>query len=126
MAPQQYSRAMETQALSQSASQHDGLMLHTMEQHEPSSQPGLPCVSKQLPRHGQVQPLLAGTLHSSRAVLTHVLSHSPWQHDGSAAHTPLQQDESRQPGFSCEAKQSPSAGQPSGAGQTAVATSTHP
>lgn len=117
---------MRTQSSSQSALQQAGLVLQTMEQQLPSSQPGLPCSEKQSPRHGHDQPLSAGTLQSVLASVTHAPSHADWQQVGSAAHTPLQQAESRQPGVACCSKQSPSAGQASGAGQTATAASAQP
>jgi hypothetical protein len=107
-------------------SQQDGLRLQTMAQQEPSLQPPLLWLSKQLPLQGQFQSVLAGTLQRMRAMDVHVLSHSPWQHDGSALQTPLQQAESSQPGLPCDAKQSPTPGQDSGAAQTAMAADTHP
>ena len=114
---------MRTQSSSQSALQQAGLALQTIEQHEPSSQPGLSWASKHPPRQGQVQPLSAGTLQSVLARLTQAPSQADWQHVGSAAQTPLQQAESRQPGVACCVKQSPSAGHASGAGHTATAAS---
>ena len=97
-----------------------------MAQQEPSLHPPLPWASKQPPLQGQFQPLPAGTLQSVRASDTQAPSQSPWQQEGSALHTPLQQDESLQPGVWWATKQSPADGHDSGAAQTAVATDTHP
>jgi len=65
-------------------------------------------------------------LQSARATVTQAASHSPWQQEGSAAHTPLQHEASLHPGLWCEAKQLPTEGHDSGAMQTAVVTDTHP
>ena len=122
-APQQNWRARFAHSPSHEASQHAGLMLQTIAQQAPSSQPGFSCCWKQSPLQGQVQPLSAGTLQSWFASATQGPSHAAWQQVGSALQTPLQHAESRQPAFACSAKQSPTAGQASGAGHTATAAS---
>jgi hypothetical protein len=93
--------------------------LQTTAQQDPSLHPPLSWASKQPPLQGQFHPLPDGTLQSVRANVTQTESHSPWQHTGSALHTPLQHDESLQPGLWWVAKQLPADGHDSGAGQTA-------
>jgi hypothetical protein len=122
--PQHSPRASDTHSASHSTTQHVGSVLHTTAQHVLSSQPPLACVSKQDPAHGQRQ--VPNGRQVVRASVTHAWSHLSLQHEGSCAHTPLQQATSAQPGALPTLRQSPSPGHVLAAMHTTSASAAHP